>query len=263
GVTQLILAKAVPAGYPLRGSLVIRQTATGVDTPTDRIPAPGEAWLEDRLLPLLGVGIGDRLKLGQMQFTITRLISYEPDRAANLFQLAPRVMINRSDLAATGLLGPASRVRYRLLLAGDEPAIEGYRAWLGKQTLKEVEIEDIKGARPQLRLALDRGGRFLRLTAATAILLCVVAVALSSRRFVERQADTSALLRCLGATRRQVAGIFLLRLLGLGLIASLVGSAIGLLAQTLLIELVGHWFTQRIPPPTLWPLFSGVGTGLC
>ncbi|MEJ2466458.1 MAG: FtsX-like permease family protein [Candidatus Thiodiazotropha sp.] len=262
GATQLVQAKAVTAGYPLRGSLVTRESTTGDDQPTAQIPAPGEAWLEDRLLPLLGLKIGDSIKLGKQAFTVSRVISYEPDRASNLFQLAPRVMINRADLDATGLLGPASRVRYRLLLAGEEQVVKDFSDWFETQTLPRVEIQDIKGARPELRIALDRGGRFLRLTAATAILLCVVAVALSSRRFVERQADTSALLRCLGASRRQVAWIFLLRLLGLGLIASLLGSVIGLLVQSLLVELVGQWFTQRIPPPTPWPLLSGLGTGI-
>ncbi len=262
GDTQLVQAKAVSPGYPLRGRLLIRESVTGADLPTDTIPAPGEAWLEDRLLPLLNLKLGDRIKLGQMSFTVSRVISYEPDRASNLFALAPRVMINRADLEATGLLGPASRVRYRLLLAGDEAAVANFREWLDRQPMEGVEIENIKGARPELRIALDRGGRFLRLTAATAILLCVVAVALASRRFVERQADTSALLRCLGASRRQVAWIFLLRLLGLGVIASLAGSAIGLAAQTALIALVGHWFTQQIPGPTPWPLLSGLGTGI-
>ncbi len=262
GATQLVQAKAVSQGYPLRGQLLTRDSATGADRSSGTIPAAGEAWLEDRLLPLLGLKIGDSIKLGQLHFRVTRLISYEPDRASNLFQLAPRVMINRVDLAATGLLGPGSRVRYRQLLAGDESSISAYRQWLENQSLDAVEIEDIRGARPELRVALDRGGRFLRLTAASAILLCVVAVALSSRRFVERQADTSALLRCLGASRRQVARIFFLRLLGLGLIASLLGSAIGLLVQSGLIALVGHWFTQRIPAPTPWPVLSGLGTGV-
>jgi putative ABC transport system permease protein len=262
GNTQLVQAKAVTPNYPLRGRMTIRNTLGGEDQPTQEIPSPGEAWLEERLLPLLNLKIGDSFRLGSKAFRITRLITYEPDRAANLFQLAPRVMINETDLASTGLLGPASRVRYRLLLAGEEHAINQYRQWIEDQALHGIQIEDIKGARPELRAALDRGGRFLRLTAATAILLCVVAVALSSRRFVERQADTSALLRCLGASRRKVSRIFLLRLLSLGLIASLAGSAIGLLMQMLLVGLVGHWFTQQIPPPTLWPLFSGMGTGI-
>jgi putative ABC transport system permease protein len=262
GATQLVQAKAVSEDYPLRGRLVTRDSASAKEQSTGQIPAPGEAWLEDRLLPLLGLTIGGQFKLGQVSFTVSRVISYEPDRASNLFQLAPRVMFNQTDLEASGLLGPASRARYRLLLAGEEQPIASYRGWVERQSLNGVELEDIRAARPELRNALDRGGRFLRLTAASAILLCVVAVALSSRRFVERQADTSALLRCLGASRRQVAQIFLLRLLGLGLIASLLGSAIGLLVQSLLIELIGHWFTQRIPPPTPWPILSGLGTGI-
>ncbi|MET0091529.1 MAG: FtsX-like permease family protein [Candidatus Thiodiazotropha sp.] len=260
--TQLVDVKAVSGGYPLRGELQVRDAFDGESHPASGLPAPGEAWLEDRLLPLLGLGIGDTFKLGQSPFQVTRIITYEPDRSSNLFQLAPRVMINRQDVAATGLLGPTSRVRYHLLLAGEPDAIQGYSEWVKTQDLPGLEVDDIRNARPETRAALDQGSRFLRLAAATAILLCVVAVALSSRRFVERQSDTSALLRCLGAQRRQVTQIFLLRLLGLGLIASLLGSLIGLAAQAVLVELVGHWFTQRIPPPSPWPLLSGFATGI-
>ncbi len=262
GDTQLVQVKAVSSGYPLRGRLLTKSELTSDETATDEIPAPGEIWLEERLLPLLNLNLGDNLKLGQLQFQIGRIISYEPDRASNLFQLAPRAMINQQDLAATGLLGPGSRVRYRLLLSGSEQAVSNYRSWLDEQEMDRVEVEDIRNARPELRLALDRGGRFLRLTAATAILLCIVAVALSSRRFVERQMDTSALLRCLGASRKAVSRIFLIRLMSLGLIASLVGSLIGLGVQTILINLIGEWFTQQIPAPSIWPFFSGLATGI-
>ncbi len=262
GNTQLVDVKAVSGGYPLRGQLQVRDAFDAESHPATGLPTQGEAWLEDRLLPLLGLAIGDKFKLGQSQFQVTRIITYEPDRSANLFQLAPRVMINRQDVEATGLLGPASRVRYHLLLSGDPEAIQSYTKWVKTQDVPGLEVDDIRHARPETRAALDQGSRFLRLAAATAILLCVVAVALSSRRFVERQSDTSALLRCLGAQRRQVTLIFLLRLLGLGLIASLVGSLIGLAAQAVLVELVGHWFTQRIPPPSAWPLLSGFATGI-
>ncbi len=262
GNTQLVDVKAVSGGYPLRGQLQVRDAFDAESLPATGLPAQGEAWLEDRLLPLLGLAIGDRFKLGQSQFQVTRIITYEPDRSANLFQLAPRVMINRQDVETTGLLGPASRVRYHLLLAGEPEAIQSYAEWVKAQDVAGLEVDDIRHARPETRAALDQGSRFLRLAAATAILLCVVAVALSSRRFVERQSDTSALLRCLGAQRRQVMLIFLLRLLGLGLIASLVGNLIGLAAQAVLVEMVGHWFTQRIPPPSAWPLLSGFATGI-
>ena len=40
------------------------------------------------------------------------------DVGANLFQLAPRVLINRQDVAATGLIQTGALVNYRLLIAG-------------------------------------------------------------------------------------------------------------------------------------------------
>ncbi|MCG8089553.1 MAG: ABC transporter permease, partial [Candidatus Thiodiazotropha endolucinida] len=262
GNTQLVQVKSVSDNYPLRGKLQVRDQVNGATRYAEEIPGSGEAWLEERLLPLLALQIGDRFKLGQLEFTLTRIITYEPDRSANLFQLAPRVMINQQDVEKTGLLGPASRVRHNLLIAGTPAQTSDYRSWVEAQQIEGIQVQDIRAARPELRAALDQGGRFLRLAAATAILLCVVAVALSSRRFVERQADTSALLRCLGAKRNQVLQIFVIRLLGLGLIASLIGSLLGLAAQILLVELVGHWFTQQIPAPSAWPLLSGVATGI-
>jgi putative ABC transport system permease protein len=260
--TQLVQVKGVSQRYPLRGQMRVRDRVTGPDLIAQSVPAPGEAWLEERLLPLLGIAIGDEIKLGKRHFRVSRIISYEPDRSANLFRLAPRLLIPIGDIEETGLLGPASRVRHYLLIAGSPTQMSDYRRWVEAQSISGLEVEDIRSARPELRNALDQGGRFLRLAAATAILLCMVAVALSSRRFVERQSDSSALLRCLGASRRQVARIFILRLLSLGLIASLIGVLIGLGVQTLLIEMVGHWFTSQIPPPTAWPLASGLSTGI-
>jgi putative ABC transport system permease protein len=260
--TQLVQVKAVSERYPLRGLMRVRESVTGADHATQRVPASGEAWLEERLLPLLGITLGDEIKVGKLSFKVSRIIDYEPDRSANLFQLAPRLLLPIGDIEETGLLGPASRVRHYLLVAGSPTLINDYRRWVETQNISGVEVEDIRSARPELRTALDQGGRFLRLAAATSILLCMVAVALSSRRFVERQSDSSALLRCLGATRRQVTRIFVLRLLCLGLIASLIGVLTGLAVQSLLINLIGHWFTQQIPAPTAWPLISGLITGI-
>jgi putative ABC transport system permease protein len=262
GQTQLVQVKAVSEGYPLRGALRTKDRFEEESYETKTLPQPGEAWLEARLLPLLKLQVGEHFKLGQSQFKVARIITYEPDRSANLFQLAPRVLIGKEDVADTKLLGPASRVRHHLLLAGTPSQIDKFSTWIKAQSLSRIDVEDIRSARPEMKAALDQGGRFLRLAAATAILLCVVAVTLASRRFVQRQSDTSALMRCLGAQGRQVSQIFVLRLLSLGLMASLVGTLLGFLTQGVLTELVGHWFTQQIPPPSAWPLLSGFATGI-
>jgi putative ABC transport system permease protein len=260
--TQLIQVKAVSPGYPLRGAVRTAPEPGVADAVTDRMPGPGEAWVEPRLLALLGLQPGGQLKLGELDLRVSRVLTYEPDRAANLFRLAPRVMIRLDDAERSGLLGPASRVRHRLLLAGEPDQVDQFRRTLDDRLPQGAELSDVRNARPEIRDALDRGGRFLRLTAVTATLLCLVAVALSTRRFVQRQADASALLRCLGASGRRINAIFAWRLLLLGVAASLAGGVLGLATQPVLAALVGNWFTEALPPPSAWPFVTGLVTGV-
>ncbi|MCG6867966.1 MAG: ABC transporter permease, partial [Gammaproteobacteria bacterium] len=260
--TQLVQVKGVSDTYPLRGELLTALERGGADSVTPGIPAAGEAWVEARLLAVLGLGIGDDLRLGEADLRIARIVTREPDRAANLFRLAPRVMVALDEIARTGLLGPASRVRHRFLVAGEAGDVERFRNWLQTHLPEGASLADVSSARPELRMALERGSRFLRIAAVTATLLCIVAVAMSTRRFVERQSDAGALLRCLGASRRRVFAIFSLRLLLLGLAGSLAGTLAGLMLQTVLAELVGNWFSDDLPAPSAWPLAAGVATGI-
>ena len=39
---------------------------------------------------------------------MSRVLTYEPDRANNFYSLTPRVMINLADLQATGSSSPAA-----------------------------------------------------------------------------------------------------------------------------------------------------------
>ena len=77
-------------------------------------------WVDAALLDALQLKVGDPLLLGDARFTIARLIVIEPDRGAGFSSFAPRVMMAESDLAATGLVQPASRVSYRLAVAAPD-----------------------------------------------------------------------------------------------------------------------------------------------
>jgi len=257
----LVQVKGVSDGYPLRGRLRIADRALGKDRPAG-LPAPNTAWVEPRLLSLLGVQPGATFSLGQAQLRIGAVLTHEPDRAWNLFRLAPRVMVRLDTLAATGLVSPASRVRHRLLVAGGRDAVAGLRTWLSGHMPAGARIIDLQEARPELRQTLDRGKSFLALAALSAVVLAGVAIALATRRFTERQADASAILRCLGASRRRVLTLFGLRLLGLGLGASLAGCLLGYAAQALLGWLLAGWFTGGLPAPSTTPILTGIGVGL-
>jgi len=257
---QLVQVKAVDAGYPLRGQLILRDGPGASPYPMQGAPEQGRIWVEPRLLALLPAALGAKVSLGRGEFTLSRLIALESDRGGSLFQLAPRVLLNQADVPATGLVTPASRVTYRLLLAGSVPAVRAFRAWAGERLSQNARLLGIEDARPELRAALDRGAQFLALAALVAVLVTGAAVALASRRLVERQADQVAILRCLGASSHLLRGALLLRLLVLILLTGLVGALLGYLAQGVLGSLLGDWLAQALPAPSVRPLLTGIAT---
>lgn len=259
---RLVQVKAVDPAYPLRGQLRVQ---TDLETQPQTVPGgppPGEAWVESRLLHLLEIAPGDRLRLGEFDFKVTRILEYEPDRGGNLFQLAPRVMIHRDDIPATGLVTPASRVRYRLLLAGLADAVERFKDLAQAAPPANTRILDARDARPAFSTAVERASRFLRLATLVTLLVAGAAIALASRRLVERQTDAVAVMRCLGARRHLLTRIFVLRLLLFGLSASLIGCLLGYLAHSLLAALLTGWFGPDLPAPSLKPIAIGIVTGL-
>lgn len=259
---QLVQVKAAEDGYPLRGRLRVRDGFEAPERVVNGGPAPGEIWIESRLLRLLDAKIGDSVGLGNARLGIGAILSFEPDRGANLFQLAPRVLMNAVDLPATGLVGEASRVRHRLLVAGEIDGIDAYSDWLKPRLPANLAQIDGRNARPEFESAVDRASRFLHLATLVTLLVAGSAVALASRRLVERQIDAVAVMRCLGAPRHLLTGIFVLRLVLFALGASLLGSLLGWLGQLALVNALADWLGADLPTPSLAPAAVGVFTGM-
>ena len=117
--TRLAEIKAVSDGYPLRGTLRTAPQRFAPDAPVAGIPAPGTVWLDAALLAPLNLNVGDAITLGEAQLTVAAVLTHEPARGGDLFSIAPRLMLNAADVPRTQLVQPASRVRYHLLVAGD------------------------------------------------------------------------------------------------------------------------------------------------
>lgn len=260
--TQLVNVKAVSATFPLRGKIKIKRVESDGEIDASSVPASGEMWVVPRLLDLLGARVGDALELGAMRFTIAALVTQESDNALDFMNVAPRAIINQRDIAATGLLGIGSRVSYRLLLAGDTDAIGNFRNWATPKLGAGERIEGVRDARPEVRTMLERAGRFLSLCSLMATVLAAVAAALAARRFALRQMDQAAIMRCIGATQGHLLGLYLIQQLLLGIGASLVGIAVGWLAQFGLANLLGSLAMISLDLPSAVPAFQGLIVGL-
>jgi len=229
--TQLVEIKAVEPGYPFYGRLV-----TDPDRPLSALVGGGRALVHDTLLARLGLEVGGRVRIGETDFTISGVISEEPDRAVGVFSLGPRVLIAGEDLDATGLVRPGSRLRYRTLFR----LPEGWDAGPFKEALAArlpdgaVRIATYAQAQPGLRRFWDQLTMYLGLTGLVALMVGGIGVAVSVRAFVRSKLATIAVLKCLGAGWRQVLAVYLFQTLFLGLGGSLLGAALGSALQPVL-----------------------------
>jgi putative ABC transport system permease protein len=260
--SHLAEIKAVDTRYPLRGRLRISATTTAAVEETGRVPAAGTVWVEPRLLALLGMAVGDTLELGERSFKVAAVLRFEPDRGGDLFSIAPRLMMNRDDVASTGLIQFGSRVSYRLLVAGEGKAVEGFRRWLEPRLQRGERLEQVSDARPEIRSALTKARQFLGLAAMASVVLAAVAMGLSGLRFVARNLDACAVMRCLGASQGFIVRVYLLQLALLGLAGGVAGCAVGYSAQAVLGRMLQGMLVEGLPPPSPLPALQGMLTGL-
>lgn len=260
--TELVSVKAVGAGYPLRGVARIAPQPVGEGDAVQDPPAPGSAWLDPRLFGDLDLQVGERLPVGEAELEVAAALTYEPDRAGALFQLAPRLLIHLDDLERTGLVTSDSRVTHALLVAGESQQVRAFAEWLDARADPDLEVRGVGDARPEMRATLDRATAFLGLAAMMAVLLAGGAIAIAVHAFSGREADVSALMRCFGARQRTVVSGLLCRLVVIGVVASVAGVALGWLAQTGLVALVGDWFDESLPAAGPGPAFAGLIAGM-
>ncbi len=277
GAARLVAVKAVSAGYPLRGQMRLASTVGGavqaVAGGPGSGPQRGTVWVEPAVLDALQLAPGDALLLGDSRFTISRLIVQEPDRGAGFMSFAPRVMLHADDLAATGLVQPASRITYRLMVAapldGRAASTAGLREFMRWATaqidsaqLRGLRIESLESGRPEMRQTLDRAQRFLNLVALLAALLAAVAVAIAARDFAQRHLDDCAMLRVLGAPQRAIAGAYALEFGAVGLAASAIGVGLGFVVHFIFVSLLAGLVDANLPPSSLSPAWFGLGVGM-
>jgi putative ABC transport system permease protein len=268
GASRLVSVKAVSDAYPLRGQVRVGGAAGTPERNRAGAPEAGTAWVDPALLSALKLAVGDTLLLGDASLRIAQTIVNEPDRGTGFASFAPRVMLNQSDLPATGLVQPASRVTYRFAVAAPGASEQPVRAFIDwaeahikSANLRGVRVESLATGRPEMRQTLDRAAKFLNLVALLAALLAAVAVGIASRDFASRHLDDCAMLRVLGLPQRTIAWQYGIEFSAIGLIASVGGVLLGFTVHYVFVLLLAGIVESALPAPSVWPALFGIGVG--
>ncbi|RVT49302.1 ABC transporter permease [Rubrivivax albus] len=269
GNARLVSVKSVGPAYPLRGRLQLKDGPDAAVETVAAAPAPGTVWVDAGVLDALQLQVGDPLLLGDATLTVARILVIEPDRGAGFVNFAPRVMLAEADLAATGLVQPASRVRYRFAVAAPGASDAPVRDWvrwaeqhIESDDLRGLRVEALEAGRPEMSQTLERGQKFLNLVALLAALLAAVAVGIAARDFANRHLDDCAMLRVLGLSQRRIAGAYALEFGFVGLIGSAGGVLLGFVVHYAFVWLLAGLLDAALPPAGFMPALFGLGVGL-
>lgn len=260
--TSLSTIYAISKTYPLRGKLKVADKYGSAIYETTRVPEPGEIWVDARLLSRLSAEIGTELNIGKAKFRITKILDSRPDQGSQFVEFAPTVMMRIENLPATGLTGEGSRIRYVQLFAGNETKITHFQEWWNEQTHDNQRLESLSDASPQVQNSIERAAKFLNLTALTSVLLSGIGVAMAARRYTARHLDSVALMKTLGASQSMVLSISMLELVMLAIIAGVIGTFLGYIAQWGLAYAARDLIRADLPPPDLMPALLGLVTPL-
>jgi putative ABC transport system permease protein len=200
--------------------------------------------------------------IGSIELRVTRALISRPDQGSGFTDLAPSLLMNDADLAATKLIQPGSRVRYATLFAGNRNQTQSFSVWLEGNAKPAERLRDIAEASPEVSNASMRATRFLSLASLAGVLLCAVAIAMTARRYVKRHLDLAALLKTLGAPQSTVLIVSLVQLICIALLATAVGSLAGYLAQGGLLAILRDMVATELPAPGWQPLFMGLAAAL-
>ena len=253
---ELVLGsvKASTEEYPLRGSITIKDDLTGLPYDVSTGPKVGSIWLSEGLFYSLNVNVGDQVELGAGTFNISKVLLKEPD--APFFSLSgnKRVLLNYADVSTTQAIQPGSRAFHRFLFKGNQQQLSEYYTWLKPQLKSNQNWDGIKDRQSPLGANLAQAEQFLLLSGLFGIMLAAVAMAVSAKRYCERQYDPVAMMKTLGGSRRVIRNIFLLHLSLVTLFSILVGLTIGFILQTIGADYLANFMGTELPSAGIRPL---------
>ena len=257
--TKLVRIRAIDGNFPFYGEI----ETTPVLAATNYQKADG-ALVDATLLLQFGVKPGDSIKVGLIKLPISGSLKAIPGDNAISSSVAPLVIIPYNLVNQTELLQEGSRKEYQYyynqpntdLIALDkslDPILEA----------QDVQLKTHTSSSERLGRNYQNVGSFLNLTAFIALLLGCVGIASSVNIYIKEKISAIAVLKCLGASRKQSFLIFLIQIAAIGILGGIIGTTIGVALQQIFPLILKEFLPFELSINiTAQPLIMGVLLGL-
>ena len=260
GERKLVQVLAMDGKFPFYGDAVTAPAGA-----LARLADDQSAVLEETLFVQFGVQVGDEVRLGASTLKVVGMLKKIPGDAAIVALFSPRVYVSPTALARTGLLKKDGfsrhRVHFKLPPATDAEALA--KSMKEKFKGARYQFDTVEERKRQLGTTLKDIYSFLSLVGFVALFLGAVGVASAIHVYIRQKITTVAVLRCLGASGRTGFAIYLVQGIGLGVLGSLLGAALGVGVQFILPVVLKDFLPFEVELFISWAsLAKGSAAGL-
>jgi putative ABC transport system permease protein len=220
---RLVEVRAVGAGYPFYGAPELE----GGQPYSPALLTGGGALVQPDVLAALGVASGDVSRLAGRTFTIRGVVTRDRVQRSSGIAFGPRVYVGLDDLRATPILGFGSRATHQILVRVREDAITRLTARLRRATRQTpATVRSWRSVEDRLGRNLTIGENYLSLVGFAMVVLGGIGVWSVTRVIVQQKIRSVAILKCVGASTRQVLATYVLQVAWLAAGGSALGVAV-------------------------------------
>ena len=225
--TKLVKVRALEGAFPFYGSLTTVPENAGKN-----YQELGGALVDATLLLQYDLNPGDSIKLGNVTFSIIGALKSIPGSTAISSSVAPQVLIPFRFLEQTNLLQLGSRKEYQYFFKNTTIDLEALDKKIDPiLDAENADLDTHTSTSRNLGRRYDNVGKFLNLVAFIALLLGCIGIASSVHIYIKEKLKNVAVLKCLGASRKQSFLIYLIQIIAIGFIGGIIGALIGISLQ--------------------------------
>jgi len=228
--TKLVRVRGIEGGFPFYGELETEPVAAA-----DEYQKKGAALVDATLMLQLGIESGDKIKIGDIELPVAGALKSVPGSAAIFSSIAPPVIIPHRFIEKTGLVQVGSRIGYNYYFRADPTLdLEKFDEVLDPMLdANDADLDTHTSTSERMGRRYENFGKFLNLVAFIALLLGCVGIASAIHIYIKEKLRSVAVLKCLGASKKQTFLIYLIQIAIIGLIGGIIGTSLGLILQQL------------------------------
>ena len=229
GASKLVQVRGIEGEFPFYGVL-----ETVPVSAANNYQSREAALVDATVMLQYNLQAGDSIKVGEVTFPIAGSLKSIPGSSGLFTSIAPPVVIPYRFIQETGLIQKGSRLDYEFYFAQPNADLELLEKKLDPILDAEgADLDTHTSTSANLGRRYDNFGKFLNLVAFIALLLGCIGIASAINIYIKEKLRSVAVLKCIGATKKQTFLIYLLQIGVLGLLGGIIGTVVGLILQQL------------------------------